>query len=114
MYFILLLTKAPATRRHFFIITAVITGVAGFVYLTMAAGATTSLVGDRSFYRSRYVDWVVTAPLLLLDLALLTLANWRREINLIATPLVGLDVFMIPTGLLVALPHSVVARYQRI
>lgn len=114
MYFILLLTKAPATSRHFFIITAVITGVAGFVYLTMAAGATALLVGDRIFYRGRYVGWVITAPLLLLDLALLALANWRREIDLITTPLVGLDVFMILTGLLVALPHSVVARYRRI
>lgn len=50
VYFLFLMTKAPATGRHFFIITAVITGVAGFFYLTMATGATASLVGDRIFY----------------------------------------------------------------
>lgn len=42
---------------------------------------------------------MITTPLLLLDLALLALANWRREVNLIAT-LIGLDLFMILTGLL--------------
>lgn len=99
VYFLFLMTKAPATGRHFFIITAVITGVAGFFYLTMATGATASLVGDRIFYWGRYIDWVITTPLLLLDLALLALANWRREVDLIAT-LIGLDLFMILTGLL--------------
>jgi bacteriorhodopsin len=41
---------------------------------------------------------VFTTPLLLLDLALLALADWRRNVALIGS-LIGLDLFMILTGL---------------
>ena len=99
VYFLFLMTRAPQGSRHFFIITAVITGVAGFFYLTMTTGATAGLVEGRIFYWGRYVDWVITTPLLLLDLALLALPNWRRNIGLIGG-LIALDVFMILTGLL--------------
>lgn len=99
VFFIFLMTRAPAGSRHFFIITAVITGVAAFFYLTMTTGATASNVEGRIFYWGRYIDWVITTPLLLLDLALLALPNWRRNIQLIAG-LIVLDVFMILTGLL--------------
>src|SRR5215210_1349441 len=98
-FFVFLMTRAPQGSRHFFVITAAITAVAAFFYLTMTTGATATLVEGRIFYFGRYIDWVVTTPLLLLDLALLALANWRREVNLLAT-LIGLDLFMILTGLL--------------
>lgn len=98
VFFLFLMTRAPAGSRHFFIITAAITGVAAFFYLTMATGATSTLIEGRIFYWGRYIDWVITTPLLLLDLALLALASWRRNVNLIIT-LIVLDVFMILTGL---------------
>ncbi len=98
VFFLFLMTRAPAGSRHFFIITAIITGVAAFFYLTMATGATSTLIEGRIFYWGRYIDWVITTPLLLLDLALLALVSWRRNINLIIT-LIVLDVFMILTGL---------------
>jgi bacteriorhodopsin len=96
--FIFMMTRAPEGSRHFFVITATITGIAAFSYLMMATGEGSTLVGDREFYYFRYIDWVFTTPLLLLDLALLALVNWRGNVGLIAT-LVGLDVFMILTGL---------------
>lgn len=65
----------------------------------MAPAATASLVGYRISYWGRCIDWVITAPLLLLDLALLALANWRREVDFVAT-LTGLDLFVILTSLL--------------
>jgi bacteriorhodopsin len=98
VYFLFLMTRAPEGSRHFFIITAVITGVAAFFYLTMTTGATAGVIDGRMFYWGRYVDWVITTPLLLLDLALLALASWRQNIALIAGLLI-LDVFMILTGL---------------
>ncbi len=98
VFFLFLMTRAPEGSRHFFIITAVITGVAAFFYLTMATGGTATNVDGSIFYFGRYIDWVVTTPLLLLDLALLALPNWRRNIGLIAG-LIVLDVFMILTGL---------------
>ena len=98
VFFIFLLTRAPEGSRHFFIITAVITGVAAFFYFTMSTGATSSNIDGRIFYWGRYIDWVITTPLLLLDLALLALVSWRRNIGLIAG-LIVLDVLMIVTGL---------------
>jgi bacteriorhodopsin len=98
VFFLFLMTRAPAGSRHFFIITAIITGVAAFFYLTMATGATATNIEGRIFYWGRYIDWVITTPLLLLDLALLALASWQRNLNLIIG-LIVLDVFMILTGL---------------
>lgn len=107
VFFVFLMTRAPEGSRHFFIITAVITGVAAFFYLTMTTGATVD--ESRPFYWGRYIDWVITTPLLLLDLALLALPNWRRNAGLIAG-LIGLDVFMILTGLLAGSSASGFAR----
>ncbi len=47
VFFIFLMTGAPQGSRHFFIITAVITGVAGFFYFTMVTGATSTNIGGR-------------------------------------------------------------------
>lgn len=103
-------TTAPAGTRHFYIITAVITGVAAFSYLMMSTGAGATLIGgDRVFYFFRYIDWLITTPLLLVDLALLALANWRRNIGTIVT-LVVLDVLMILTGLLAGSRESAAGR----
>src|SRR5918997_6003903 len=109
VFFLFLMTRAPAGSRHFFIITAVITGVGAFFYLTMATGATATNIEGRIFYWGRYIDWVITTPLLLLDLALLALASWRRNIGLIVG-LILLDVFMILTGLLAGQSTSEFAR----
>lgn len=109
VFFVFLMSQAPQGSRHFFIITAVITGVAGFFYLTMSTGATSSNIEGRIFYWGRYIDWVITTPLLLLDLALLALASWQRNIQLIIG-LIVLDVFMILTGLLAGSSTSEFAR----
>jgi len=84
-------------------------GVAAFFYPTMTTGATAGLVEGRIFYWGRYIDWVITTPLLLLDLALSALPNWRRNAGLIAG-LIALDVFMILTGLLAGSSTSEFAR----
>ena len=100
VFFIYLGTRAPQGSRIFHIVTAVITGTAAFSYLMMATGAGATLVeGDRLFYYFRYIDWVITTPLLLVDLALLALVSPGRNLGFIAG-LVGLDIFMILTGLL--------------
>jgi len=84
---------------YFYWITALITGFAFISYLAMASGAGSTILDDgREFYFFRYIDWLITTPLLLLDLALLALANPGRNTGLIAG-LIGLDVVMILTGL---------------
>ena len=85
--------------QYFYWITAAITGFAFVSYLAMATGAGSTILDDgRQFYYFRYIDWLITTPLLLLDLALLALARPGRNIQLIAA-LIGLDVLMILTGL---------------
>lgn len=85
--------------QYFYWITAAITGFAFISYLAMATGAGSTILDDgRQFYYFRYIDWLITTPLLLLDLALLALASPGRNIQLIAA-LIGLDVVMILTGL---------------
>ena len=98
-YFMYLGTQAPEGGRYFYWITAAITGVAFVSYLAMATGAGSTILDDgREFYYFRYIDWLITTPLLLLDLALLALANPARNTGLIAS-IIGLDVVMILTGL---------------
>ncbi len=97
-YFAFLTTKASA-GRHFFFITTAIVAVAAFSYLMMATGAGSTNIGSRIFYFFRYIDWLITTPLLLLDLALLAIATPRSNVSLIAS-LMALDVVMILTGLL--------------
>ncbi|KTG10593.1 rhodopsin [Haloprofundus marisrubri] len=95
--------------QKFYIATIFITTIAGAMYLLMATGfgLTQVQVGNQvlDIYWARYADWVFTTPLLLFDLALLAGANR----NTIAT-LVGLDVFMIVTGVIAAFES--VAAYR--
>jgi len=84
-------------RQEFYIVTVFITAIAFANYLAMALGfgLTTIEVGGEELpiYWARYTDWLITTPLLLIDLGLLAGANR----NQLAT-LVGLDVLMIVTG----------------
>ena len=95
--------------QKFYIATIFITTIAAAMYLLMATGfgLTQVQVGGQELdiYWARYADWVFTTPLLLFDLALLAGANR----NTIAT-LVGLDVFMIVTGVIAAFEQ--VAAYR--
>ena len=98
-YFAYLGSQSPFRGRYFYWITALITGVAFISYLVMASGAGSTILDDgREFYYFRYIDWLVTTPLLLLDLALLALARPARNTGLIAG-IIGLDIVMILTGL---------------
>ena len=110
LYFVWLGKDADESYKEFFIITIFITAIAAANYLSMALGfgvtelevtnapSFVPLAENGSYtldiFWARYSDWLFTTPLLLLDIALLV--NADRET--IAT-LIGLDVFMILTGL---------------
>jgi bacteriorhodopsin len=72
----------------------------GLTEVTLTTGETLDI------YWARYADWLFTTPLLLLDIALLAGADWR-DIG----ALIGLDAFMIVTGLGATLMKIPVARY---
>jgi len=88
--------------RHFYYATSLVPLIAASAYFAMATGHGSIDVGGHVFFFARYIDWVFTTPLLLLDLALLALPTTRGRLGLIGV-LLGADVYMIVTGLIAGL-----------
>ena len=80
--------------------TFFITFWAAAMYLTMILGDTILIDfnGQREIFVGRYVDWLVTTPLLLLELGVV--AGLRSQVILTA---VGIDLLMILTGIVAAI-----------
>ena len=114
--------RVPIGRRLFFIITTLITTIAAISYFAMATGDGVRLVCAhhrdahkhvpdyhrvicRQVFWPRYVDWVLTTPLLILDLALLAGIDGGHTILAIVA-----DVVMIATGLFAALGNPNTAQ----
>ncbi|BDA70082.1 hypothetical protein CAL7716_042480 [Calothrix sp. PCC 7716] len=97
--------KATAMRRkegmEFPLESFFITLWAATLYLTMILGETVSQVNGQTVYWGRYVDWVVTTPLLLLELGVI--AGLRPKL---IVGVMGADIFMILTGLVATLEAS--------
>lgn len=73
--------------------------IASLAYLTMATvGGYWTKCDGRDFYYARYVDWLITTPLMLYDIARLAGASKFNTMYL-----VSLDVLMILSGLIGAL-----------
>lgn len=82
-------------EQEFFIMAISVTVIAATAYLAMAMGMGSITVNGEKFLLVRYIDWLLTTPLLIALLGVL--ANASR--SLIAT-LVGVDVYMIVAGAL--------------
>ncbi|KAI9883362.1 MAG: hypothetical protein M1823_004874 [Watsoniomyces obsoletus] len=116
--------RTPVQKRLFHIITAFITTFATISYFAMASGdgnSFTHIVKHHShkggipdtqqdIYRqvffARYIDWSVTTPLLLLDLALLAGLNGANILVAIVA-----DVIMILTGMFAAYAQEGATRW---
>uniref|UniRef100_A0A7R9U5N0 Rhodopsin n=1 Tax=Pinguiococcus pyrenoidosus TaxID=172671 RepID=A0A7R9U5N0_9STRA len=95
LYFYYLYSAEQPGRRFFHAITTIICGMASLSYLYMATGHGYVLVDDRAFYFMRYIDWILTTPLLLMDLCGLAVFSAEKT-----TMLVLLDVLMVIAGIL--------------
>jgi bacteriorhodopsin len=99
--------KAAATRRkegmEFPLVSLFITLWAAALYLTMILGETilTNFNGQQTVFVGRYIDWVVTTPLLLLDLGVIAGARPK-----LIAGVMGADIFMILTGLIATLENA--------
>lgn len=99
--------KAAATRRkegmEFHLVSFFITLWAATMYLTMILGETVlrDFNGQSEIFVGRYIDWVVTTPLLLLDLGVL--AGIRPKL---IAGVIGADIFMIVTGFIGTLENA--------
>ncbi len=99
LVFIYLTYTNSEENRHFYYATSLVPLIAASAYFAMATGHGSINVGGHIFFFARYIDWVFTTPLLLLDLALLALPNIRGRLGLVGV-LLGADVYMILTGLI--------------
>lgn len=96
--FLILGRKSDSEGRDFVLITFFIALVAATAYLAMALGQGSITIDGRELFYARYIDWLITTPLLLLDLAILVRAK-----RTVTTWLIGLDIYMIGTGLIAGL-----------
>ena len=96
--FLVLGRRARGEGGSFFLITFFIAFVAATAYLAMALGQGAVTIGGRELFYARYADWLITTPLLLLDLAILVGAS-----RILISWLIGLDIYMIGTGLIAGL-----------
>ena len=63
--------SADAERRKYYFCNTFICGVATFSYFAMLSGqGWTAIAGCRQFFYARYVDWMITTSLIILDLGL--------------------------------------------
>lgn len=88
-------------EQNFFIMTISITVIAATAYLAMAMGMGRLTIGGEEVMVVRYVDWLLTTPLIIALLGIL--ANANR--SLIAT-LIGVDIYMITASALGTLSSS--------
>ena len=104
-----------ADDRHHFVASFFVCALAACAYFAMANGQGVTEIGDRTVYYARYLDWLLTTPLLLLGLVLVGLprssAEEGRERNGLIASILGADVLMIVTGLLATLSTSDGVRY---
>ncbi len=98
--------NASTESKHFYYASSFIALTAATLYFAMASGSGRIIQpGGHVFLFGRYIDWAITTPLLLLDLALVGLPRYPGRSALIIW-LMGSDVYMIATGFVAAALRS--------
>jgi bacteriorhodopsin len=97
LYFGYVTMSIPDGAKKFHIMTTFICVFASLAYLTMATGHGVYVrdFDGREFFYARYIDWVFTTPLMLLDL--LGFAGASADTT---NFLIGVDILMIVAGLI--------------
>ncbi|MEI7632625.1 MAG: bacteriorhodopsin [bacterium] len=90
--------------RHHAYLAGWITLIASTSYYALTVGFGDFTINGQVVQVARYADWIITTPLLLASLILVALPkNKSKERTSILTGIIGLDVFMIATGLFATL-----------
>ncbi|MGA9290156.1 MAG: bacteriorhodopsin, partial [Anaerobacillus sp.] len=100
IYFFILSRKPAGVPLYEYMIAMIITGWSGVAYLSIALGQGLLERPDKTIYFARYLDWVVSTPLLLLSLALTAMFYEKKIDKTLIGSLIAADVFMILTGLI--------------
>ncbi|KIL51030.1 bacteriorhodopsin, partial [Jeotgalibacillus campisalis] len=99
-YFIWLSRRPTGIPSYEFLIASIIPIWSGLAYFSIAIGQGLFETSDKTVYFARYIDWVVTTPLLLVALALTAMFYSPRKNKVLIWSLVSADVLMILTGLI--------------
>ncbi|WP_152444469.1 bacteriorhodopsin [Bacillus sp. THAF10] len=91
--------KQKKLPRAEYLIAFIIVAWSGTAYSAMALGQGHVTIGDKVTYYARYLDWLVTTPLLLVALAF-TAMHYMPKDKVLIGGLIAADVFMILTGLI--------------
>jgi sensory rhodopsin len=95
------------SNRMYYAVLAAITGIASAAYaLTYLGVGSIPIEGGATFYTPRYVDWLLTTPLLILYLGLLCQPG-KRMYGL----LIGLDVALIVLGVAGVFTQGIVSLF---
>ena len=90
--------SVPASERHHGVVAMAIVFVAFANYFAMARGYGAVDIDGGPVFFARYIDWVITTPLLLISLAMVASRRIAALAGLVAA-LVLADIYMIATGL---------------
>ncbi|MFD2672152.1 bacteriorhodopsin [Marinicrinis sediminis] len=110
-YFASLSFQRKGVPRIEYLVAFIIPVWSGTAYASMAVGQGIVDIGEKVTYYARYLDWVVTTPLLLVALSMTGMFYIRKD-KVIILGLVAADVFMILTGLIADLTSSWPLRYM--
>lgn len=90
-------------RNHVYL-AGWITLIAATAYYAMSIGFGTFFRDNQYIQLARYADWVITTPLLLISLLIIAMPKDKtKERTSIIAGIIGLDVYMIMTGLFATL-----------
>jgi len=113
--------SVPSERRHHVVASGFVCVIAACAYFAMASnqGIHSFIDADgteRTVYYARYLDWILTTPLLLLGLVTVALPRLSsslqsRERNALVGGVIGADVLMIVTGLIASLSKEAHTRW---
>ncbi|MCW3039922.1 MAG: hypothetical protein JWM31_1827 [Solirubrobacterales bacterium] len=108
--------SAGREHQHHVLTSMWVCLLAATSYLAMSQGLGIVEVGGREVYFARYLDWVITTPLLLLGLITLALPSitshgQSRDRTALVASILGADVLMVVTGLVGVLASDKGARY---
>jgi bacteriorhodopsin len=92
----------PEHRFHV-ILALIVTTIAAASYYAMASGQGVAMFGGEQIFFARYIDWILTTPVLLLSLILVGLPavndpEKRRQRNGLIGAILFADIAMITTG----------------
>ncbi len=89
--------NASRSERRYYVTLVGISGIAAIAYAIMALGIGWISVADRTVFLPRYVDWVLTTPLIVLFLGMLAGID-RRQFGIA----LGLNTLVMVTGFVAA------------